>query len=140
MIRSVLLFGSLGLVGCGDSEPSCGEDSPYVAQARALSQYDLSHARGAPLAIHTFMLARDEPGRGKVGEFADVPKALVTLDPYVIDRAEGNIYLETCSFDYKVLLQVNNPYDTERFVQLHWGGWRPDEGGWEVLWQEASQE
>lgn len=133
MIRSVLFLVFLGLVGCGDSGPYCGEDSSHVARARALSQDDLSQ-------IHTFMSVRDEPGRGKVDEFADVPKALVTLNPYVIDRAEGNIYLETCSIDYKVLLQVNNPYATERFVRLHWGGWRPDEGGWEVLWQEPSQD
>ena len=131
MTRAFIFAALLLVAGCGG--PFCGEDSPSVSKARALSQDDLSQ-------IHAFMSVSDELGRGQVDEFADVPKALLALNPVVIDRAEGNIYLEACSIDYKVLLQVNNPYATERFVRLHWGGWRPDEGGWEVLWQGASQE
>lgn len=131
MTRAFFFTTLLVVVGCGG--PFCGEDSPSVSKVRALSQYDLSQ-------IHAFMSVSDQPGRGQVEEFADVPKALLALNPVVIDRVEGNIYLEVCSIDYKVMLQINNPYDTERFVRLHWGGWRPDKGGWEVLWQGASQE
>lgn len=130
MTRALIFAALLVLAGCGG--PYCDENSPSVSNARALSQDELSQ-------IHAFMSASNGPRRGKVYEFANAPKVLVALNPVVIDRAEGNIYLETCSIDYKVLLQVDNPYDTERFVRLLWGGWRPDEGGSEILWQGAPQ-
>ena len=131
MTRAILVAAILFSLGC--SGPSCGEDSISVAKARALSQTDL-------IQVHEFMLARDGTRRGHVDDFSNVPRALKVLNPEVIDRESGYIYLELCSIDTKVMLEVRDLRSTGRFVKLHWGDWRSDDGSPQVLWHSTSDE
>ncbi len=131
MTRAILIAAMFFSAGCSGS--SCGEDSISVAKARALSQDDL-------IQIHAFMTARDETHRGHVNEFSNVPKALKALSPEVIDRHAGYIYLELCSIDIKIMLEVRDLPGTGKLLKLHWGHWQSDDGSPEVLWHGASQE
>ena len=130
MCRSTIFSAVLlSLAGCGGAY--CDESSESVARARSVSTEELAD-------IHSFATAATEPISGRIDKFPNAPKALVALEPSFIRMRPGEavIYLEACSFDYKVAMVTNMRTADAKFIRLQWGG-SPDTWGSEILWRSA---